>query len=131
MSRDPRWVPASDLDRNMIRSILSKAQRDGQLSSGEHIRRSHTAANSTTRGELMRLVEDLETETPAFAPPTPAQGGKWFNLPHLEPRNPGNDGPGNPDARLAQDVAGWSGGNGRDPVAMQGRALALMMGCLP
>ena len=94
MNQDQRRVPASDLDRAMISSLLDKAQRGGQLSSGEHVRRSDAAGRAATRGQLLQLIEDLETETPAFAPASPSRRGFGFSLPDPSRGGPGSTGSG-------------------------------------
>lgn len=69
-----RHQRATDLDRTMVSSLLDKAHGEGQLTPKEHERRVSAAGNATTRGDLLALVEDLQTERPAFAPPSPTRG---------------------------------------------------------
>jgi hypothetical protein len=69
-----RHQRATDLDRTMVSSLLDKAHGEGQLTPEEHERRVSAAGNATTRGDLLALVEDLQTERPAFAPPSPTRG---------------------------------------------------------
>ncbi|KAA0023884.1 DUF1707 SHOCT-like domain-containing protein [Antrihabitans cavernicola] len=78
---DRASVRANDLDRSMAATALDSAYADGELAYDEYQQRLTAAKNAATRGELIRLVGDLQVphELPALPqlqPPSAPAGSK-------------------------------------------------------
>jgi uncharacterized protein DUF1707/uncharacterized protein DUF4333 len=58
---------ANDAERADVCAILDSAYSDGELDADEHRQRCATAMSAKTRGQLLGLLTDLQTRTPAFA----------------------------------------------------------------
>jgi len=58
---------ASDADRADICAILDNAYATGELDAEEHRQRCSSAMSAKTRGELVRMVSDLQARPPAIA----------------------------------------------------------------
>lgn len=55
----PHDLRASDVDRELVITLLSEAAGDGRLTLSEHAERSERALAARTLGELVRLTSDL------------------------------------------------------------------------
>lgn len=73
MSRAPRDLRASDMDRDRVLALLAEAMSDGRLAPDEHSERVQRACSARTLGELAELTADLAV---ASAQPVRLDGGR-------------------------------------------------------
>ncbi|MEE6257203.1 DUF1707 SHOCT-like domain-containing protein [Plantactinospora sonchi] len=71
---DPDRVRVSDREREQVVELLGQAAAEGRLTLDEYADRAGAAHAAQTRGELVRLTEDLPVELPAAELPAHRPG---------------------------------------------------------